>query len=276
LEIADYKGAKSRIIKESNTGGVEPGTRVHVYIHGVPLALQQNHDSLQPLALFSLLRHEHKRTAVNYSMTLNSEVEAPLRSKEELIMQCGPRRFVINPLFSDAGNTSNDVHKFQRYLHPGHTAIASFIAPLTWGSVPALFFKRTATPSSIQQLTLIGTGTSLPPSHSRIIAKRIVLTGAPYKIHKRVVTVRYMFFNTEDVAWFKALQLWTKRGRTGFIKESLGTHGYFKAQFDGRINPMDAIAVSLYKRVWPKSARAWNGVLDGGNGEEALELVQME
>lgn len=29
-----------------------------------------------------------------------------------------------------------------------------------------------------------------------------------------------MFFNKEDVAWYKALQLWTKRGRSGFIKES--------------------------------------------------------
>ncbi len=68
-----------------------------------------------------------------------------------------------------------------------------------------------------------------------------------------------MFFNTDDVLWFKALQLWTKRGRSGFIKESLGTHGYFKATFDGKINPMDAVGVSLYKRVWPRTARIWRG-----------------
>jgi pre-rRNA-processing protein TSR1 len=66
-----------------------------------------------------------------------------------------------------------------------------------------------------------------------------------------------MFFNASDVAWFKALQLWTRRGRSGFIKESLGTHGYFKATFDGKINPMDAVAVSLYKRVWPREATMW-------------------
>jgi len=67
-----------------------------------------------------------------------------------------------------------------------------------------------------------------------------------------------MFFNREDVEWFKALQLWTKRGRSGFIKESLGTHGYFKATFDGKINPQDSVGVSLYKRMWPRNARAWN------------------
>jgi pre-rRNA-processing protein TSR1 len=109
-------------------------------------------------------------------------------------------------------------------------------------------------------LTLIGTGTSLPPSSSRVIAKRIILTGHPYKIHKKLVTIRYMFFNREDVEWFKALQLWTKRGRSGFIKESLGTHGYFKATFDGKINPQDSVGVSLYKRMWPKNARTWNPV----------------
>lgn len=67
-----------------------------------------------------------------------------------------------------------------------------------------------------------------------------------------------MFFNREDVEWFKALQLWTKRGRSGFIKESLGTHGYFKATFDGKINPQDSVGVSLYKRMWPRDARVWN------------------
>jgi pre-rRNA-processing protein TSR1 len=274
LEIADYKNAKNRIMKEANHGGVEPGTRVNIHLRGVPLALQQKYDpSQQHLAMFSLLRHEHKRTAVNYSITLKSDLSAPLRSKVELIMQCGPRRFIINPLFSDAGNTSNDVHKFQRYLHPGRTAIASFIAPLTWGSVPALFFRASSTTNELQ---LIGTGTSLPPSHNRVIAKRIVLTGAPYKIHKRVVTVRYMFFNAEDVAWFKALQLWTRRGRSGFIRDSLGTHGYFKAMFDGKINPQDAVAVSLYKRVWPRQARVWRGALEESETVEDVEVKDAE
>lgn len=252
LEVKNYKSAKNRMMSEALSGGVQPGTRVNVYLRNVPLQLQQRYTCSQPLAAYSLLRHEHKRTAVHFSITLNSQVEKPVRSKEELIMQCGPRRFIINPLFSQPGVTSNDVHKFNRYLHPGRTAIASFIGPLTWGSVPALFFRRTPT-----GFELIGTGTSLPPSQSRVIAKRIVLTGHPFKIHKRLVTVRYMFFNAEDVAWFKALQLWTKRGRTGFIKEPLGTHGYFKATFDGRINPMDAVAVRLYKRVWPRWARVW-------------------
>lgn len=265
LEVKDYKGAKSRMIHESLLGGVKSGTRVNIHLRNVPLHFQQHYEPYRPLTAFSLLRHEHKRTTAHFSITLSSELETAIKSKEEMIMQCGPRRFIINPLFSQTGITANDVHKFYRYLHPGCTAIASCIAPLTWSATPTLFFKSN---NSASELQLVGTGTSLPPSQSRVIAKRIILTGHPFKIHKRVVTIRYMFFNTEDVAWFKALQLWTKRGRCGFIKESLGTHGYFKATFDGKINPMDAVAVSLYKRVWPRWARIWRSWEGNDNGKE--------
>jgi pre-rRNA-processing protein TSR1 len=277
LQVPDYKSARSQVTREALVGGVAPGTRVHVHLRNVPTHFQSTYNPAQPLALFSLLRHEHKRTVLNFNMTLSSEQPAPIRSKAELIMQCGPRRFFINPLFSQAGNTSNDVHKFDRFLHPGDSAVASFIGPLTWGSVPALFFQRPAPDqaetASRLPLTLIGTGTSLPPSSRRVVAKRIILTGHPYKIHKKLVTVRYMFFNREDVEWFQALQLWTRRGRSGYIKESLGTHGYFKATFDGKINPQDAIGVSLYKRMWPRDARAWNPAMEEeGEGKVEVEM----
>ncbi len=267
LQIPDYKSAKKQALREAIAGGVPPGKRVNIHLRNVPLKLQTSYDPNKPLALFSNLRHEHKRTVVNFSMTLRSDYPNPIKSKEEIILQCGPRRFAIKPLFSQTGNTPNNVHKFQRYLHPGQTAMATFIAPLTWGSVPALFFKQTPASegdpidsemSTTQpSLDFIGKGTSQPPDRSRVIAKRVILTGHPYKIHKKLVTVRYMFFSSEDVNWFKALQLWTKRGRSGFIKESLGTHGYFKATFDGKINPQDAVGVSLYKRVFPRNATAW-------------------
>ena len=290
LEIGDYKSAKNRTFKESLIGGVKAGTRVCVRLR-VPDGQVNALQALpHPTALFSLLKHEHKRTAVNTSLTLSSDLEEPLKSKEELIIQCGPRRLLIKPLFSQAGNTPNDVHKFDRYLHPGRTGIASFIGPLVWGSVPCLYFRRTHasdTMDAIEDLTntlsapkspsleFIGTGTNLTPSTSRVVAKRVILTGHPYKIHKKLVTVRYMFFNKEDVQYFRALQLWTRRGRSGFMKEPLGTHGYFKATFDGGINPMDAVAVSLYKRIWPRNAVLYRPDAYGEDGrDEAPQLVE--
>jgi pre-rRNA-processing protein TSR1 len=270
LRIPDYQASRIRAAREALAGGVSPGTRVHVYIKGVPVAIQKSYDPSRPVTLFSLLRHEHKRTAVNVLINLSSDFPTSIKAKEELIVQYGPRRFVINPLFSQGGTTPNDVHKYCRYLHPGQSAVATFMGPVTWGSVPALFFKRTVPGAEMEAedeegpslpLTLVATGTTLPPSTSRVIAKRAILTGHPYHIHKKIVTIRYMFFNREDVEWFKALPLWTKRGRSGYIKEALGTHGYFKATFDGRINPQDSIGVSLYKRVWPRNARPLEGPL---------------
>src|SRR2546423_1499278 len=273
LRIADYKKSRNAAINEALVGGATPGMRVQVQLLNVPSSLKV---SARPMCLFSLLRHEHKHTVVNLSMTLDSKFPEPIKAKEELVVQIGPRRLVINPVFSAGGTTPNDVHKSERFLHPGRTTVASFIGPLTWGSVPVLVFKRTTQSDDVVPalvdgmvtdtqssdsagLQLIGTATTIAPSDSRVVVKRVILTGHPYKIHKKLVTVRYMFFNKEDVAWFSALPLWTKRGRQGFIKESLGTHGHFKATFDGKINPMDAIGVSLYKRVWPRPARAWTG-----------------
>lgn len=276
LEIQDYRAAKAKFVNEALVGGIPAGSRVDIYFS---LA---GHDATtlsqlpQPRALFSLLRHEHKRTSVNASINLPADAESPVRAKDELIIQSGPRRLRINPLFSQLGNSPNNVHKFERYLQPGATSCASFIGPVGFGSTPVLYLRRTGSAGDAEQsgqdamdtdatppagqatgYQLVATGTLLPPSTNRVIAKRAVLTGHPYKIHKRLVTIRYMFFNDQDVAWFKALQLWTRRGRSGFIKESLGTHGFFKAEFDGKINPQDSVAVSLYKRIWPKWARAF-------------------
>jgi pre-rRNA-processing protein TSR1 len=96
LDISDYKRTATKFLREAWAGGVTPGTRVSVHLRGVPLKFQET--QARPMAMFSLLRHEHKRTACNYSISLSSEHEGPLKSKTELIVQCGPRRMVINPV----------------------------------------------------------------------------------------------------------------------------------------------------------------------------------
>jgi hypothetical protein len=42
---------------------------------------------------------------------------------------------------------------------------------------------------------LVATGTFVDSEPKRIVAKRIILTGHPFKIHKRSAVIRYMFFS---------------------------------------------------------------------------------
>ena len=86
----------------------------------------------------------------------------------------------------------------------------------------------------------------------RIILKKIVLTGYPLKCKKRGAIVKYMFFNPEDIMWFKPVELRTKHGMSGHIRQSVGLHGSMKAIFNEGLHAHDTVCMNLYKRVYPK------------------------
>ncbi|KAF9484427.1 ribosome biogenesis protein tsr1 [Pholiota conissans] len=275
FQFEDFKrterGVRRRTSEELHA--VEPGVRVTLHLKDVPKEAVNS-----SVVLFSLLQHEHKVTVLNFTIQRNTEYDGSVRSKDPLILCVGPRRLAVNPLYSQhtggGGKGANNVHKFERYLRHGVTSVATTYGPVIYGQQPCVFLRET---NDLQAPQLVATGTFMNPDTTRIIAKRVILTGHPFKVHKKTATIRYMFFNPDDVHYFKPIQLHTKHGRTGHIRESLGTHGYFKAYFDGPINQMDTVCMSLYKRVFPKWATTWTGArLDTTGTTEFSQADAME
>ncbi|KIK67406.1 hypothetical protein GYMLUDRAFT_37524 [Collybiopsis luxurians FD-317 M1] len=268
-----------RMIKEREEGvNIEPGTRVTIALKSVPKHVYSHHSDLDryPLTLFSLHQHEHKTTVLNFTVTRNTEYHGSVRSKDPLVLLIGPRKLHVNPIYSsfEGGKSSpNNVHKFERYLHHGIATMATVYGPMTFsggGGKTSCVLLRQNEPlgsGSSATPTLVASGTFHSPDTTRIIAKRVVLTGHPFKVHKKTATVRYMFFNPDDVKYFSPIQLYTKHGRTGNIRGSLGTHGYYKAHFDGPISQMDTVCMALYKRVYPKWSTMANAVENAADGD---------
>lgn len=100
--------------------------------------------------------------------------------------------------------------------------------------------------------TLIAHGQLHSVNPDRILLKKILLSGLPFRVMRNKARVKQMFYSPEDVRWFKPVELHTKYGLSGRIVEALGTHGNMKCVFDGTVGQQDSIMMSLYKRVFPK------------------------
>ncbi|KOS12755.1 ribosome biogenesis protein tsr1 [Malassezia pachydermatis] len=276
FQFDDFSKTRKRVESNSLMEGIAPGIRVCVWIRDVPAAAAERalqatghgqagkKHEVVPFVFFGLLRHEHKKSVINFTVTRNTEYTAPVRSKDPLVVCLGFRRYMARPVYSQhlrrVGRGGNNVYKYERFLpHGVGAAVGSVYAPVTFGgaNVPVVLLRMRSESkefgyddqgvSAEQTPHLVGAGSVLDVAPTRIIAKRIVLSGHPYKLHKKTATIRFMFFNADDVRYFAPITLRTKYGRTGHIKESLGTHGYFKAHFDGPMSQMDTVLLNLYK-----------------------------
>lgn len=253
LQVNSFSATKNRLNKEAiREAQVVAGTRVRLFVKAPAYVAEGARCSEAPFVVYALLQHEHKMAVANFLFKTWEEYDRPMPSGEQCVVQYGFRRQLVSPVFNQMLNHANNVHKFERFAHQGDECVALVIAPPLFCNAPAIYLRE-----NNGALELAGQGTLLDCDRKRVVAKRVVLTGHPVKIHKRLVTVRYMFFNTEDIDWFAAVPLFTKSGRLGFIKESLGTHGYFKSTFDGRLTAQDVVAMALYRRVWPAVLEPW-------------------
>ncbi|PIA56805.1 hypothetical protein AQUCO_00700868v1 [Aquilegia coerulea] len=230
---------------------VPSGSYIRVHIKEVPVDVASKLCSLaktSPVLVCGLLQHESKMSVLHFSIKKHDTYNEPIKAKEPLIFNVGFRQFIARPVFSsDAINS--DKHKMERFLHPGRFSMASVYAPISFPPLPLIVLKSgngEVTPA----VAAVGLLRSIDPD--RIILKKIILTGYPQRVSKLKASVRYMFHTPEDVRWFKPVEVYTKCGRRGRVKEPVGTHGAMKCIFNGIVQQHDTVCMSLFKRVYPK------------------------
>ncbi|XP_068639878.1 uncharacterized protein [Aristolochia californica] len=231
---------------------VTAGSYVRLHVKKVPLDVASKlcvASRSLPVLACGLLQHESKMSVLHFSIKKHDSYETPIKSKETLIFNVGFRRFSVRPLFS-SDNIKSDKHKMERFLHAGRFSIASVYAPISFPPLPLIVLKNEHGDAHAPAVAAFGSLRSVDPD--RIVLKRIILTGYPQRVSKLKATVRFMFHNPEDVRWFKPVEVWSKCGRRGRVKEPVGTHGAMKCVFNGIVQQHDTVCMSLYKRSYPK------------------------
>ncbi|CAA6655976.1 unnamed protein product [Spirodela intermedia] len=228
--------------QDSLSESVPVGSYVRLHIKQVPKDIVSKVCSLSerlPVVASGLLPHESKMSVFTSGL--------PIKSKESLIFHVGFRQFLARPIFS-SDDMNCDKHKMEKFLHSGRFSIASVYAPICFPPLPLIVLKS----QEGMEPAVAAFGSLRCVDPDRIILKKIVLSGYPQRVTKLKASVRFMFHNPDDVRWFKPVELWTKCGRRGRIKEPVGTHGSMKCVFNGVVQQHDTVCMSLYKRVYPK------------------------
>eukprot|EP00301_Raphidiophrys_heterophryoidea_P002350 c11091_g2_i3.p1 GENE.c11091_g2_i3~~c11091_g2_i3.p1 ORF type:complete len:336 (-),score=61.80 c11091_g2_i3:176-1183(-) len=289
IAFENPKRTAKRLRRNLLEGSAAPGTFVVISIPNFPVDRKETLDQMfqkSVIVAAGLLQFENRLSINHFRVQRHPDYEEPIQSKQMLIVHSGFRTFASRITFSE-DNPKCDKFKMERFFHFHRTAIATCYGPVMFPPAPVLIFypdPKSLSPhlSAISGLVegsvnvskdhannalseplhcgegaaahpiLCGTGSSLGVDPDRVVLKKIILSGFPLRVKKRHAVVRYMFFSPEDVRWFKPVDVWTKRGRKGCVREPLGTHGTFKATFDGQIHSNDVVCMSLYKRAFPK------------------------
>lgn len=250
-QFKNFQQTRRRILNEVPVDELhaKPGLYVRVHLAGVPDNVKASIlRHLPPPSLFGLLKYERKMTVMNLLIKRlpDSNKNNPIKSKDELIFHVGYRKFTAKPIFSNHSMSSK--FKYERFLRDDVAMVATIYAPVMFPPAPVLVFRC----NYRGEKELVASGSVLDSNPNRMIIKRIRLSGHPFKIHSKSAVVRFMFFNSEDIYYFKPVELITRYNRRGHITEALGTHGHMKCTFDRKIRSDDCVFMNLYKRVYPK------------------------
>ena len=253
FKLRGFQRIRACALEATKLSPVESGQYVKVYLMAVPEAVGNYCTTASMVLVSGLLQHEQKWSCLHFEMQKNDEYEQPIKSKTTMLAHIGFRKLFVSPLFSDI--SPGDRTKYARFWQSGDSfRLATFFGPVSYTPCPILLFEAKSMEEQTAGLPppLVAFGGALPPNPDMLILKRVVLTGRIGVIYKRVIVVKHMFHNDQDVSWFQPVDLYTRRGARGKITKPVGTHGLFKAQFNNTLMQHDTVCMDLYKRVFPK------------------------
>ncbi|KAM3131878.1 hypothetical protein pb186bvf_015999 [Paramecium bursaria] len=226
-----------------------PGVRVKITLQLIePQLLVAKLNQPKIYVISGLLQHERKMTQMHVKMHRHNSYDQVIKSKQDVYVQVGFRRAKINPIYSRI-LTNCTKTKFVKTIRDDEFYLCSFYFLTSYPPQNILFYNSD---QDFVKGNIIGTGEISRCDAFQVILKRIVLTGYPFKINKRKAVIRLMFYNPDDIKYFKPVELATKLGLKGNIIEPIGTHGLMKCRFNNFIRPNDIISLSLYKRIHPR------------------------
>lgn len=277
LDDDDYDSEDEALVQSC----VTPGTYVTITLEGVPESAYSRLSTSSLVSAVSILPHENKVSVLHMSLSQSSRCDRagsgnnglPVKSKDVITFRCGWRTWQSRPVFSQ-NNLNSDRHKFERFMPTdGAFFAATLFGPVTYAPCPVLMFRDSDEKAGMagRGRQLLAHGSVIGADADRIVLKRIVLTGFPTRVHKRHATIKYMFYNPEDVKWFQPAGITTKHGLQGNIMESIGDHGVMKCLFNAPIKQHDTVCLPLYKRIFPKFAPAANGEM--GDSSESIVVL---
>lgn len=172
--------------------------------------------------------YEIEGSSTIYNLCFSSKTEV---KREEYFLENDIFNFKISPII-----TKNKGYKIHLESNNITNGILTFIGPL---------FLTNKFNIKKQNINC-----SLFDYSERLIVKEKYLVGKPFKIYKKITVIRGMFTSPQDVKMFINYKLKTDSGVEGVIKESLGTHGLFKAYFSSTVQHGERVKLCLYQQVF--------------------------
>ncbi|CAD7693859.1 unnamed protein product [Nyctereutes procyonoides] len=165
------------------------------FMSEVPVSVVEYFKQRELLISFSLLPDEQKMSILNMVVSWNSGNTKPMEAR------VADLPLWINTIFRD-------------FLSADRALVVTLYGPITFS------------PASLHHHWLL-----LSVNPDRMVIKRVILSGHPFKTFAKIAVVHYMFFNREM---------------------SFKYSWHLKCSFDGKLKSQDTVLMNLYKPVFPK------------------------